>query len=246
MDKTIISKGIQASSHNWFKNIDPFDYAISEEMTWDVIDFINAIERAKIILVGRDKDEILAAISIMHRLSHLLKMAYIRKNKPTKDDSVIFSDVQAMLECRKEVEITPVKGMVSKPTWAELLAAFSLKQAIEGIQYWEDKDTFKKYAKDLAVSSVSAITAAELLNEPIKAGKKGGIQRKSLDHYNTINDKLCLIYWDKYSKLSNRKAATKLLNDLSEKEKNTFATIEPEITIQKWIAEWKKNKNTQA
>lgn len=246
MDNEITLRKITKSNHNWFKDFDPYNFEIPDEMIWDVIDFINVIDRAKIILAFRTKDEIFTCIEIMHLLSNWLESAYSRKIQPTINNDVIFSDTQAILECRKEVEITPIKGMAKKPTWPELLAAFALKKAIEGIRYWENKETFNKYAKDLAVSSVSAITAAELLNEPIKAGRTGPAKRKTLDHYNILKDKLGQIYWLKYSNLSNRKAALALFLELTEKEKLTFVTCEPEITIQKWIAQWKNSKVNQA
>lgn len=68
--------------------------------------------------------------------------------------------------------------------------------------------------------------------------KKGGKKRTA--RYEPLKEKVFSLYKEKYQKRSNRDAAHRIAKDLAEDIASVMQTEEPEITIAKWIGQFKK------
>lgn len=79
---------------------------------------------------------------------------------------------------------------------------------------------------------------AKRSNTSRKAGKKRN------EKYDVLKKKVLQLYNEKYQKRSNRDAAHRIAKDLSEDIATVMQTLEPEITIAKWIGTYNKTSKS--
>lgn len=244
--KAFTIKKVTASDYDWFEDFDPFKDDLPEGAPPELD---NIISRSIKLLSKRDKEEISAAINAMHNLSMNLMFRYgeklSRELPKSRNITHPYLVSEALINCKNKVELTKITGMKNMPTWSELYAAYAIKLACECLEYWKQRSTsnsFEVLFPESIINAMVLVSIAEVLKPFHTAGKKGGMAKVKFSQFDSLKVQCHALWLEKYHSRSARDAAKRIMNDLSKDERNKFRTPTPEVTIQKWIGSWKKER----
>lgn len=149
----------------------------------------------------------------------------------------------------------------SEATWAEYFALLALLYVVEWLYIYKNPNVDRLPGAEpsseplnppveYAVESMDAVSYAECLSSQLEHdlvkeaarshGSKGGLVRA--EKFNVLKTKVLALYDEKYTTISNRQAAMKIWNSdhLSDDDKKTLTSDEPEKRLEIWIGKHKK------
>lgn len=227
------------------------------------------LERARRVLHHRSAAEVAHAIESLEWLLRESNRVFFAEAMQllNEQDSVFISRVKALRALMPHIDISRQKHL-PKASWADYFAALTLAYVQELLYMEKDHtarkatlakaDAFKQrmYAEmdsqrtsihyASAIEAMDAVCFAEHLaalhrakDVLRKAGAKGA--RLKARPFDALKTRCLKLYETEFARRSNRAAAIKILEKLSPDELKIFSSPEPEITIAKWIGDYKKS-----
>ena len=242
---------------------------LTEPLPGNLQDFFgDQLQRARAILRHRNKSEIDYAIDsldwfLQEGSRHLWED--IKQILESQEEAFI-NRTKALKAYMPHIDIAE-QSQLPHATWAEYFATLSLaiigetlysnadspaesgentsKDHLQKQIERELKNNQKRIECENAIECMESVCHAEFQaalaeSSSIRkaAGRKGGkIKAKRFD---AVKLHVRELYFVRFADLSNRKAADRIYGELSREEQKLFESIEPEITIAKWIASIKK------
>lgn len=224
--------------------------------------FGDQMERAQAVFEGRTNEQAAYAIESLDWMLregslHLFKQTMEVLN--TKEHHFI-SRVKALRAFMPHFEIAD-QSQLPNASWADYFAALTLAYVTEAL-YAADKPAYdgepiEEHMNDIdwesALEAMDAACCAEQLLSETKlknrqprtsaeSGSLGGKIRAS--KYSNIKNKVFKLYENKYhTRPSNRDAAKRILNDLSDDDLSVLRTDDKLKRIEKWIKEYKERSD---
>lgn len=251
------------------RNYKKFDYKTTKLPDRLHFYFGDQLERARKILNNRSDAEIdygFESLDWMLRKGSELFFDHSWELLNNGKEEVFVNRVKVLRLLKEKFDLSE-QDSFKNATWAEYFALLSLANVLDlfySMQrtFTEPKTDFEKEIErsyrvnierniiDGGLEAMDAISHAEGLIENNKIindqhdsakerGRKGGLIRVS--KFDNIKNKVIQLYLDeKLHEISNRKAAFYICDKLSADIENSLTGDEPEITVAKWIGQYKK------
>jgi hypothetical protein len=216
------------------------------------------LERARAVLSGRDTDEVAYAIDcldwMLRKGSQPLFEESIEALK--QQDHHFISRVKALRAYRAHFDITNQSNLPNA-IWADYFAALTLAYVTEAL--YADQHPNESHDPQTTLDWVSALEAMDAVcfaehlladskqqipppSDATERGRQGG--KVSASKYSDLKDKVYTLYESKYSTgPSDREAARRILQELTEDDLSVLTADDKQIRIQKWIGTYKKEKD---